>query len=49
MITLDHKTILQLINKLETYSLNDIILRGHSYQNTKTFVVLGNNGKATRL
>ena len=43
MITLDHKTILQLINKLETYSLNDIILRGHSYQNTKTFVVLGNN------
>ena len=39
MITLDHKTILQLINKLETYSLNDIILRGHSYQNTKTFVV----------
>ena len=43
MITLDHKSILQLINKLETYSLNDIILRGHSYQNTKTFVVLGNN------
>ena len=43
MITLDHKTILPLINKLETYSLNDIILRGHSYQNTKTFVVLGNN------
>lgn len=45
MITLDHKSILQLINKLETYSLNDIILRGHSYQNTKTFVVLGNTYK----
>lgn len=28
---------------MNTFSLNDIILRGHSYGNTKSFIVLGNN------
>lgn len=43
MITLDHHIILQIIRKMNTFSLNDIILRGHSYGNTKSFIVLGNN------
>lgn len=43
MITLDDHNILQIIHKLDTSSLKDIILRGHSYGNTKSFIVLGNN------
>ena len=43
MITLDHYNILQIIHKMNTFSLNDIVLRGHSQGNTKLFIVLGNN------
>ncbi|MDE6878072.1 MAG: hypothetical protein K2P54_02950 [Odoribacter sp.] len=43
MITLDHHNILQIINKTNTFSLNDIILRGYSSENKKSFIVLGNN------